>query len=379
MIPFNQPYLTGKEGDHIEVAFRKGKFSGNGYFTQKCHQFFEEHYGFGRCFLTNSATNALEMAALLADLQAGDEVIVPSYTFVSTANPFALLGAKLVFCDSQKDSPNISANELLSLISERTKVIVVVHYAGLACDMDPIMEEANRRGILVVEDAAHAITARYKERFLGTIGHLAALSFHETKNISCGQGGMLMVNDPKLVQRAEKIWSKGTNRLDMERGYVDKYEWVDVGSSFYPSEITAALLYAQLEVLDTIQQKRRKIWDTYLSALVRLEEHRCFKILKPSMYQSNNFHIFCLLCRNKEERDALLLHLKQAGVLALFHYLPLHKSPYIQSLGEEPSSLPHAESFADTCIRLPLFAELPEEDAKRIAKIIHQFYVLHPA
>ncbi|OFZ56966.1 MAG: dTDP-4-amino-4,6-dideoxygalactose transaminase [Bacteroidetes bacterium RIFCSPHIGHO2_02_FULL_44_7] len=379
MIPFNQPYLTGKEGAYIEVAFRKGKFSGNGYFTQKCHHFFEEHYGFGKCFLTNSATNALEMAALLAELKVGDEVIVPSYTFVSTANPFALLGAKLVFCDSQKENPNISANELVSLISARTKVIVVVHYAGLACDMDSIMELANRHGILVVEDAAHAITARYKERFLGSIGHLAAVSFHETKNISCGQGGMLIVNDPKLVPRAEKIWAKGTNRLDMERGIVDRYEWVDVGSSFYPSEITAALLYAQLEVLESIQQKRQKIWDTYNTTLDRLEEHRCFRILKPGIHQSNNYHIFCLFCRNKEDRDALLLHLKQAGVLALFHYLPLHKSPYIRHLGADLSSLPHAEFFADTCVRLPLYAELSEEDARRIAKIIHQFFVLHPA
>lgn len=371
--------MTGKEGEHIEVAFRKGKFSGNGYFTQKCHHFFEERYGFGRCFLTNSATNALEMSALLANLEPGDEVIVPSYTFVSTANPFALLGAKLVFCDSQKESPNVSIQELLPLISERTKVIVVVHYAGFACDMDPIMELANRHGILVVEDAAHAITARYKDQFLGSIGHLAAFSFHETKNISCGQGGMLIVNDPKLIERAEKIWAKGTNRLDMERGLVDKYEWVDVGSSFYPSEITAALLYTQLEELEPIQQKRRKIWDTYRAALDRLEEHRCFRILKPSQYQSNNFHIFCLLCKSKIERDALLIHLKEAGILALFHYLPLHKSPFIESLGEAPAYLPHAEYFADNSVRLPLFAELPEEDVRRIAKVIHQFYVLHPA
>lgn len=378
MIPFNQPFLTGKESQYIEIALRKGKFSGNGYFTKKCHEFFESHYGFGRCFLTNSATNALEMAALLSGIGEGDEVLIPSYTFVSTATPFALLGARIVFCDSSADSPNVSVREIAERITPRTKVIVVVHYGGYACDMDPIMELAREHGLLVIEDAAHSVHATYKNRALGSIGHLAALSFHETKNISCGQGGMLMINDPQFVKRAEKIWAKGTNRLDMERGLVSKYEWVDQGSNFYPSEITAAILYAQLEELTSIQARREKIWNAYAQHLHRLDEHRNIRILKPEGSQSNNYHIFCLFCQNLEERDALLDHMHKSGVLALFHYLPLHQSPYVRTHALEVSPCPRAERYANCTVRLPLFADLSLDDVARISQLILQFYVLHP-
>lgn len=379
MIPFNQPFLTGRENANIEIAFRKGKFSGNGYFTQKCHHFFEEHFGFGRCFLTNGATNALEMAAILSNAGPGDEVIIPSYTFVSTATPFALMGARIVFCDSQPDHPNISAEDIEPLITERTKVIVVMHYGGLACDMDPIMRLADRHNLLVIEDAAHAITARYKDRYLGSIGHLAALSFHETKNISCGQGGMLMVNDERFISRAEKVWAKGTNRLDMERGLRPQYEWVDLGSNFYPSEITAALLHAQLEVLDSIQARRRRMWEHYAHAFLSMEQRGILRFLKPTDYQSNNYHIFCLVCRSRSERDALIRHLHDHGALALFHYLPLHKSPFIREHYAEEQDLPHAEHFADCIVRLPLFADLKEDEADSIARGVRQFYVLNPA
>ena len=345
MIPFNKPYLTGKEDTYIRIAFEKGKFSGNGFFTQKCHGFFEEHYGFGRCFLTNSATNALEMAAILCEIESGDEVILPSYTFVSTATPFAMLGARLVFCDNSTSSPNINAGEIEALITEKTKAIVVVHYAGMACDMDAIMDLAQRHEIIVVEDAAHAITARYKDDYLGSIGHLSAFSFHETKNVSCGQGGMLVVNDKNLQARAERVWAKGTNRLDMERGKVSKYEWVDYGSNFYPSEITAALLYAQLEKIDFIQEQRKQIWEFYQSELLELEENSFIQIPKPKLYQTNNYHIFYVLCNSEAERDELLKHFHNNEILALFHYLPLHRSPFIQQHGGEQNNFPNAAFF----------------------------------
>ncbi len=319
------------------------------------------------------------MAAILLDLNEGDEIILPSYTFVSTATPFALLGAKPVFCDSTNSSPNISAKEIAPLITASTKAIVVVHYAGLACDMDAIMELAEEHGIVVIEDAAHAITAKYKDRYLGTIGHMAAISFHETKNVSCGQGGMLIVNDERLVSRAEKVWAKGTNRLDMERGLVHQYEWVDLGSNFYPSEISVAVLYAQLEEINEIQAKRKAAWEHYAEALGPLDEKGYFKMAKVEGYQSNNYHIFYLLCKNQWERDALISFLKGQGALALFHYLPLHKSPYVQEHDPVDREFPNAERYADTVIRLPLFAELHHDQIAFICRTIRQFFVLNRA
>jgi len=258
MIPFNKPYLTGKELEYIGDAVSRGKISGNGHYTKKCHEFFQERYGFKKCLLTTSCTDALEMAAILCDIQQGDEVIVPSYTFVSSANAFVLRGAKIVFADSRNDTPGIDESKIEALITPRTKVIVPVHYAGFACDMDIIMDIANRYSLLVVEDAAHGIDSFYKGRPLGSIGHLGCFSFHETKNIQCGEGGMLIINDEKFVKRAEIIWEKGTNRSAFWRGEIDKYGWVDIGSSFLPSEICAAFLFAQLENMDDIQLKRKK-------------------------------------------------------------------------------------------------------------------------
>ena len=374
MIPFNKPYLTGKETELIDKAFSEGKFSGNGYFTKTCHTFFKDHFGFENCFLTNSATSALEMAAILCRIESGDEVILPSYTFVSTATPFALRGANIVFCDSEVSSPNMDVEQLKALITPKTKAIVVVHYSGLSCDMDAIMALAAEHNIFVIEDAAHCITSCYKGSFLGSIGHFAAFSFHETKNISSGQGGMLVLNEPSMVKRAEKIWSKGTNRLEMERGRTGKYEWVDLGSNFFPSEITAALLYAQLLDLDYIQKTRKKLWEAYYLGLKTLENEGKVQLPSVKEYQSNNYHIFYLVCATQTERDNLIDFLREKGVLAVFHYLPLHKSPYIQETTSSQVQLPNAERYADTLVRLPLFVELKPAEVKEIIELVSAFY-----
>jgi dTDP-4-amino-4,6-dideoxygalactose transaminase len=374
MIPFNKPYITGKESELINQVFQAGRMSGNGVFTEKCHTFFKEHFGFEHCFLTNSATAALEMAAILCRIAPGDEVILPSYTFVSTATPFALLGAQLVFCDSQDASPNMDVAHLKTLITPKTKVIVVMHYAGLSCDMDAIMALANEYQLIVVEDAAHCITSRYKDVYLGSIGHLAAFSFHETKNISCGQGGMLVVNDTTLLSRAEKVWSKGTNRLEMERGTVAKYEWVDLGSNFYPSEITGALLYAQLLELDHIQSVRKLQWEAYFKGLEGLQEQGKIRLPAVQEHQSNNYHIFYLICQTQLERDQLILHLEQNGVLAVTHYLPLHKSQFIQNAYAEQAQLPNADYYADGLVRLPLFVDLDLLNVQKIIASVNAFY-----
>lgn len=374
MIPFNKPYFTGKETELIEEVFRGGQLAGNGAFTAKCHRFFQERFGFEHCFLTNSATSALEMAAILCCIEPGDEVILPSYTFVASATPFALLGAKLVFCDSENTSPNMDAQHVKSLISPKTKVIVVMHYAGLACDLEAIMALANEHGILVIEDAAHGITSTYKEKNLGSFGHLAAFSFHETKNISSGQGGMLVVNDTSLLERAEKVWTKGTNRLNMERGEVDKYEWVDLGSNFYPSEITAALLFAQLSEMEYIQAARKKVWEAYHEGLKLLEEQGRLRLPEVRAYQSNNYHIFYLICGSSAEREGLIQHLNGNGVLAVSHYEPLHRSPYIRKTVGEQAQLVNADMYAERLLRLPLFVDLDHSDVHRIVDLTRQFY-----
>lgn len=360
-IPFNKPYLTGKELDYIKDAVSRGKISGNGYYTRKCHEFFQERYGFKKCLLTTSCTDALEMAAILCDIQPGDEVIIPSYTFVSTANAFVLRGAKIVFTDSRPDHPGINEDLIEGLITPRTKVIVAVHYAGVACDMDHIMDIAKRYNLLVVEDAAQAIDSFYKGRPLGGIGHLGCFSFHETKNIQCGEGGMLVINDERFSKRAEIIWEKGTNRAEFFRGEVNKYGWVDIGSSFLPSEITAAFLYAQLENLDDIQNKRKEIWDQYYNGLKALEGEGILKTPNIPEYATNNGHMFYLVCNNKKQRSELIEHLKKNGILAVFHYLSLHKSPYYfaKHYGRE---LPESEYLSDCLVRLPLFYELSNDE-----------------
>lgn len=372
-IPFNKPFLTGKETQYIKDAVLSGKISGNGEFTKKCQLFFEKKYGFKKCLLTTSCTDALEMAAMLCDIQPGDEVIVPSYTFVSTALAFVRAGAKIVFADSMAHNPNIDAEKIEPLITERTKVIIPMHYAGVACDMDKIMDIANKHNLLIVEDAAQAIDSYYKKRPLGSIGHLSAFSFHETKNIISGEGGMLVINDERFVRRAEILWEKGTNRAEFFRGEVNKYGWVDIGSSFLPSEVIAAFLWAQLEHLEQIQSKRIKLWNTYYELIAPIAEKGTFSLPNIPEYATNNAHMFYLVCSHLEERTRLISTLKSEGILAVFHYLSLHSSPYYQDK-HDGRTLPNCDHYADCLVRLPLFYELEEKNVIKICDTIKKFY-----
>lgn len=371
MIPFNKPYCSGRELSYIKEVCRSTTMSGNGDFTKLCHGFFEKRYDFKKCLLCTSGTDALEMCAMLCDLKPGDEVIVPSYTFVSSAIAFIREGAKIRFADSGHDNPNITAEQIESLINEQTKVIVVVHYAGVACDMDAIMSLAQKYNLLVVEDAAHSIDSYYKGRPLGSIGHMAAFSFHETKNINCGEGGMFVANDSRFIRRAEIIWEKGTNRAEFYRGMVNKYGWCDVGSSFLPSEFNAAYLWAQLEQLEDIQGKRRHIWELYDKAL---REHIGSGIFLPDLpaYATNNYHMYYLLCPSLEVRTKLMNYLKNNGVQTTFHYLPLHSSKYYEGK-HDGRVLPNCDRYADTLLRLPLFYELTDEEIDRITKLLLAF------
>ncbi len=376
MIHFNKPYLTGKEAHYIYQAVYTGKLSGNGVFTKKCQEFFEQKYGYRKCLLTTSCTDALEMTAILCDIQPGDEVICPSYTFVSSALAFVRAGATIVFADSYSDHPNIDADKIEPLITDRTKVIVVVHYAGHACDMDKIMEIATRHHILIVEDAAQAIDACYKGKPLGGIGHFGCISFHETKNVTAGgEGGLLIVNDERFIRRAEIIWEKGTNRAEFFRGMVNKYGWVDTGSSFLPSEINAAFLLAQLENLDDIQHKRVQIWSRYQKELADLEKKGYVRLPQMPDYATNNAHMFYMICRNLKERTDLISYMNQNGALAVFHYLSLHLSDYYQlhHVGNIPE-LPCCDHFADCLVRLPLYYELSDAEQEKIIMLIHEFY-----
>lgn len=373
-IPFNKPHLTGKETHYIYQAVADGKLSGNGAFTKKCQQFFEDRYGFKKCLLTTSCTDALEMAAILCDIHPGDEVIVPSYTFVSSALAFVRAGAKIVFADSMKENPNIDAEKIESLITSHTKVIVPVHYAGVACDMDRIMEIANKYNLIVVEDAAQAIDSYYKGRPLGSIGHLSAFSFHETKNIIAGEGGMLCINDERFIRRAEIIWEKGTNRAEFFRGEVNKYGWVDTGSSFLPSEVIAAFLWAQLEHMDDIQTRRKHLWELYYNSLLPIANSLSPKFALANIpdYATNNAHMFYLVCKNLEERSALIKHLKDNGILAVFHYLSLHSSPYYVDK-HDGRDLPECDRYADCLVRLPMYYDLKDEEITKICEIINRF------
>jgi dTDP-4-amino-4,6-dideoxygalactose transaminase len=373
MIPFNKPYLGGKELEYIRQAVASGKISGDGVFTKKCHAYFEQKYGFGKVLLTTSCTDALEMAAILLDIQPGDEVIVPSYTFVSTPNAFVLRGAKIVFADSLPDHPNMDVSKIEALITPKTKAIVPVHYAGHACDMDAIMAIADKHGLFVVEDAAQAIDSFYKGKALGSIGHLAAFSFHETKNIIAGEGGMLAINDERFFQRAEIIREKGTNRSQFFRGEVDKYGWVDVGSSFLPSDIIAAYLYAQLEMLDTIQARRRQIWDTYFELFEELEVLGFIQRPKVPAYSTNNAHMFYIVCRSLEERTGLMEFLKEKKIGAVFHYLSLHKSPFYQDR-HDGRELPFADHYTDCLLRLPLYYELVTPEKMYIIQQVKAYF-----
>ncbi len=373
IIGFNKPYLTGNETKYIEQAVASGKISGNGLFTQKCQGFFEEKFGILKALLTTSCTDALEMAAILLDIKAGDEVIMPSYTFVSTANAFVLRGAKIVFADSYADNPNIDVSKIEKLINKRTKAIIVVHYAGMACDMDLVMKLANKHNLFVVEDAAQAIDSYYKGKPLGSIGHLATFSFHETKNIISGEGGLLAINDKRFVERAEIIWEKGTNRSAFFRGEIDKYGWVDIGYSFLPSEVTAAFLWAQLENLEIIQNKRISIWNNYYNGLIKLEDSDKIKLPSIPSYATNNAHIFYIICKSLEERTALINYLLKYKINAVFHYLSLHKSPFYKQK-YDGESLINSDLYSDRLVRLPMYYELSYENQTRVIESIIRFY-----
>lgn len=375
-IVFNKPYLTGKEAHYMYQAVYMGKLSGNGVFTKKCQQFFEEKYGFKKAIMTTSGTDALEMAAILCDVKPGDEVIVPSYTFVSSALAFVRQGARIIFADSCENNPNIDVDKLEALITDKTKVIVPVHYAGVACDMDKIMEIANRHNLFVVEDAAQAIDSYYKGKPLGGIGHFGCFSFHETKNVTAGgEGGLLVVNDERFVRRAEIIWEKGTNRAEFFRGMVNKYGWVDTGSSFLPAEINSAFLWAQLESLETIQNRRKAIWNMYNDGLRDMAVKGYFTMPDIPEYATNNAHMFYMVCRNLDERTKLIAYLKEQGVGAVFHYLSLHLSDYYREHHEgEIPNLPNCDRFADCLVRLPMFYELNDDDVTVIIDHINNFF-----
>jgi dTDP-4-amino-4,6-dideoxygalactose transaminase len=372
-IPFNKPHYAGKELSYIRQAIKYGKISGDGLFTQKCYQFFREQYGFNKILLTTSCTDALEMSAILTDISPGDEVIMPSFTFPSTANAFVLRGAKIVFADSSRGHPNIDVSKIAPLITKKTKAIVPVHYAGVACEMDTIMQLAAEHRLYVIEDAAQAMDSYYKDRPLGTIGHFAAFSFHETKNISSGEGGMLSVNSGKYFLRAEIIREKGTNRSAFFRGEVAKYNWVDIGSSFLPSDIIAAVLYAQLEKLETIQRKRLRIWERYYKGLKPLADLGHFALPTLPSYATNNAHLFYIVCRSYKARQALIEFLKGNGISAIFHYLPLHRSDFYRKKYEVPT-LPHCDFYSRCLLRLPLFCDLQLEKVDYIINKITQFF-----
>ncbi len=372
-IPFNKPYLSGKETDYIKEAVHLGKISGDGIFTKKCHAFFEQKYGFNKCLLTTSCTDALEMSAILLNIKEGDEIIAPSYTFVSTVNAFVLRGAKIIFADSQKNNPNIDTDSLESLITLKTKAIVVVHYAGIACDMDKVMALATKHNLFVVEDAAQAIDSHYQNKALGSIGHLAAFSFHETKNIISGEGGMLVINDERFATRAEIIREKGTNRSAFFRGEVNKYQWIDIGSSFLPSDMIAAFLFAQLENLENIQTQRKKIWDKYYQSLQPLQAVGLLQLPTIPEFATHNAHLFYLVCKDKATRSALIQYLNQQGILAIFHYVCLHTSPYYLTQ-HAPTHLPQATHFSDCLLRLPLFYTLTDLEQEYIIAKIFEFF-----
>jgi dTDP-4-amino-4,6-dideoxygalactose transaminase len=365
MISFNKPYITGKETHYIYEAVNSHKLSGNGIFTKKCQDYFETNYGFKKVLLTTSCTDALEMAAILANIKEGDEVIIPSYTFVSTAIAFVRQGAKIVFADSCCDNPNIDADKIEALITDKTKAIVPVHYAGVACNMDKIMDLAVKYDLLVIEDAAQAIDSFYTgkdgvKKALGSIGHLAAFSFHETKNIIAGEGGMLTINDDRFIHRAEIIWEKGTNRAEFFRGEVNKYGWVDTGSSFLPSEIIAAFLWAQIENLMDIQKRRLKIWNSYFENLKEWSLNNNIQLPLIPQYATNNSHMFYLVCENIQQRSSIIQYLKSKNIITVFHYISLHSSPfYVQK--HDGRILSESDKYTDCLLRLPLFYELNED------------------
>ena len=373
-IPFNKPYVTGNELTNITDVISKGHLSGNGEYTKKCQTFFEKKYGFKKTLLTTSCTDALEMCALLINIIPGDEVIIPSYTFVSTALVFARQGAKVVFADSSPLNPNIEIGDIEARITDKTKAIVPVHYAGIAVDMDEIMRLANKYDLYVIEDAAQSIDSFYYKKPLGGIGHLGVMSFHETKNITSGEGGLLIVNDDKFIDRAEIIWEKGTNRSSFFRGEINKYGWVDIGSSFLPSELNAAFLYAQLLQIEIIQQKRISIWETYYKRLKKLENEGKIKLPYIPEFATNNAHMFYLLCNSEEERTRLIKYLKEKGIQTVFHYLGLNNSLFYQMHYKDIPYLRYSDYYTDCLLRLPMYTSLLPEEIEYIIQNIFAFY-----
>lgn len=373
-IPFNKPCLWGNELRYISEAIRYGHASGDGPFTKRCHALLEQELGVPKVLLTTSCTHALEMAALLLDIEPGDEVIVPSFTFVSTVNAFVLRGARPVFLDVRPDTLNLDEAQLERLITPCTKAVVPVHYAGVGCEMDAVLEIAERHGIAVVEDNAHGLFGKYKGRYLGTFGCLAAQSFHETKNFSCGEGGALLINDPQYIERAEIIREKGTNRSRFFRGQVDKYTWVDIGSSYLPSDILAAFLYAQLEAREQIQAKRRRIWEYYYEHLQGWAQDHDVRLPFVPAHCEQPYHMFYLLLRSLQQRQALIAHLKAHGILSVFHYLPLHLSEMGRRFGGKEGDCPVTEDVSDRLMRLPFYNKLTQNDQADVVAAIREFH-----
>ena len=365
-ISFNKPFIIGRELEYIAQAVELGQLSGDGSFTKKCNAWMEQKFGAKKVLLTHSCTAALEMAAILADIRAGDEVIMPSYTFVSTANAFVLRGAVPVWCDIREDTLNIDETKIEALITPKTKAIVPVHYAGVGCEMDTIMEIAGRHNLLVIEDAAQAVNATYKDRYLGTIGHLGCYSFHETKNFISGEGGALVINDARFVERAEIIREKGTNRSKFFRGQVDKYTWVDLGSSFLPSELVAAFLYAQLEEADKITDKRLAIWDAYYEGLRPLANAGELRLPVIPSHCGHNAHMFYILLPTADQRDVLMAALKEQEILSVFHYIPLHTAPMGRNVQPNVPHLTTTEDLAPRLLRLPMFYDLTKAQQQTV-------------
>jgi dTDP-4-amino-4,6-dideoxygalactose transaminase len=374
-IPFNKPFQTGNELSYIAQAANSGQLSGNGLFAGRCNKFFEEKFGFKNCYLTTSCTDALEMAAILIDIKPGDEVIIPTFTFVSTALAFYREGAKIVFADSGTDHPGMDEKKLERLITPKTRAIVVVHYAGVACNMKMVMKLADKYNLIVVEDAAHSIDSYYYDKPLGSIGQLACFSFHETKNLHCGEGGMLVVNDERFIERAEIIREKGTNRSSFERKEVQHYEWVDTGSSFLPSELNAAFLYAQLEQIDKIQKKRKILWDHYFSGLGELAEKGFIRLPYIPEYASNNANLFYIICSSENERNSIIKYLKSKNIQAVFHYRCLHNSKFMLKVGKVAlPNLLNAENYEKKLLRMPLYTDLTLSESKYIINTLYGFF-----
>jgi dTDP-4-amino-4,6-dideoxygalactose transaminase len=372
-IDFNHPVLVGRELEYVSEAFRNGHISGDGAFTKKCHAYLEQTLGVPKALLTTNCTHALEMTALLLDIQPGDEVIIPDFTFVSTVNAFVLRGAKPIFVDIRPDTLNLDETKLEALITPKTKAIIPVHYAGVGCEMDVILEIANRHGVPVVEDNAHGLFGKYKGQWLGTFGVMAAQSFHETKNFSCGEGGALLINDEKYIERAEIIREKGTNRSRFFRGQVDKYTWVDVGSSYLPSDVLAAFLFGQLEQREKIQSHRQRVWEMYQAGLVDWARQHGVGLPVIPAHVEQAWHMFYLLMPDLETRQRFIQHLRERGVYAVFHYLPLHLSDMGRQFGGQPGDFPVTESVSDRLVRLPFYNDLTPSDQQLVIAAINEF------